>query len=78
MNDAVIAAVRTAVQAGVTFAVAWLTARGIDVDSALIEGAAMSVAIGAVTWLLNKAQARWPILGTVLSFGLSKATPTYE
>lgn len=78
MSNAVIAAVRTAVQAGVAYLVAWLTARGIEVDSALLEGAAMSVAIGAVTLLLNKAQVRWPILGTILSFGLSKATPTYE
>lgn len=77
MSDAVIAAVRTTVQAGVTFAVAWLTARGIEVDSVLVEGAAMSIAIGAVTWGLNKAQARWPWIGTVLSFGLSKSTPTY-
>ena len=54
MSNAVIAAVRTAVQAGVAYLVAWLTARGIEVDSALLEGAAKSVAIAAVTLLLNK------------------------
>lgn len=78
MSDAIIAAVRTAVQAGVTFAVAWLTAKGIELDQPALEAVAMSLAIGVVTLLLNKLQEKWPWMGTILSLGLSKNTPTYK
>ena len=77
MSDAIIAAVRTAVQAGVTFLAAWLLARGIVLDPA-IEAALMTVAIGAVTLILNKLQERFPLLGQLLSLGMSKSTPTYN
>ena len=77
MRDAIIAAVRTAVQVGVASVVAWLAAKGIEVDSALLEGAAFSIVAGVVTFALNQLQAKVPFVGTVLSFGLSKSTPTY-
>lgn len=76
MRDSIIAAVRTTVQAGITLGVAWLTARGIDVDPAL-EAAVLSFAIGLVTLGLNELQKRVPVVGKILSFGLSSSTPSY-
>lgn len=77
MSDAIIAAVRTAVQAGITFLAAWLLARGIVLDPT-VEAALMTVAIGVVTFLLNKVQERWPWVAQILSLGMSKSTPTYH
>ena len=77
MSDAIIAAVRTAVQAGITFLGAWLLARGIVLDPA-IEAALMTIAIGAVTLILNKLQERFPWLGQILSLGMSSNGPSYK
>lgn len=78
MSNAIIAAVRTAVQAGLTFGVAWLVAKGINADYAQIEAVVMPIAIGAVTLLLNKLQEKFPWVGQILSLGMTSNTPTYK
>lgn len=77
MRDVLTAGVRTGIQVAVAAIVAWLTQRGIEVDEQALEIALFSVATGVITMLLNVAQAKFPILGVILSLGLSKSTPTY-
>lgn len=76
MRDSVIAAVRTAVQSGITLGVIWLTARGIEVDPA-VEAGLLAIAIGLVTLALNELQERVPFVGKLLSLGITSNTPSY-
>ena len=77
MRDAIIAGVRTAVQAGVGAVIAWAANLGLDIDGVALEAFAFSAIVGAVTVVLNKLQARFPWLGTILSLGMSKSNPVY-
>lgn len=77
MRDLITAAVRTAVVSAVTLVVAWLAGVGIDVDPGALEAVLAAVAIGFVNLALNWLQTKIPWLGSVLSLGLSKETPTY-
>lgn len=77
MRDLVTAAVRTAVVSFVTLAVAWLANLGIVVDPSALEVVLTGLAIGVVNLALNWLQTKLPWLGTVMSLGLSKSTPTY-
>lgn len=76
MRDSIIAAVRTTMQGAIAFGVAWLAAKGIDVDPA-VQDAILITAIGLVTLGLNELQKRVPFVGKLLSFGLSTSTPSY-
>lgn len=77
MRDVITAGVRTAVQVAVAAIVAWALKLGIEVDSVALEAALFSVATGLVTVGLNLLQQKLPWLGSVLSLGLSRSTPTY-
>ena len=78
MRDMIIAGVRTAVQVGVAATVAWAAKLGLDIDSVALEAFLFSVTTGVITIALNWLQAKLPWLGTILSFGLSGSTPTYQ
>lgn len=77
MRDILTAGVRTAVQVAVAAIVATLANLGLDVDGVALEALLFSVATGLVTIVLNWLQTKLPWLGTVLSLGLSKSTPSY-
>lgn len=77
MRDIITAAVRTGVQVAVAATVGWLAGVGVAVDSQALEVALFAVATGLVTAGLNWLQTKLPWIGTVLSLGLSKQTPTY-
>ncbi len=77
MRDLITSGVKTAVQVGVTAAVAWAASVGINVDSVVLEAATFSVAVGVVTVGLNWLSAKWPTVGKILSLGLTSSTPSY-
>lgn len=77
MRDVIIAGVRTAVQVGVAASVAWATNLGLDIDGAALEAFLFSVTTGVVTMVLNYVSVKVPFIGTLLSLGLSRSTPTY-
>lgn len=77
MRDLITGAVRTGVQAFVTFAVAWLASVNIAVDENALKMVLTALAVGVVTLVLNGLQKKWPWLATVFSLGLSKSTPSY-
>ena len=77
MRNLIISGVKTAVQVAVAALVAWATQLGIDLDTAALEVALFSVVTGAVTIALNWLSAKWPIVGKVLSFGLTSGTASY-
>ncbi len=78
MRDLITSGVKTAVQVGVAAAVAWAANLGIDVDSVALEAAMFSIAVGGVAFVLNWAGQRFPIINTILSFGLASNSPTYK
>jgi hypothetical protein len=77
MRDAIIAGVRTAVQAGVGAVIAWAANLGLDIDGVALEAFAFSAIVGVVTIVLNKLQDQFAWLGPVLSLGFKSGTPTY-
>jgi len=77
MRDLITSGVKTAVQVGVAATVAWAANLGIDIDSVALEAALFSIVTGLVAFGLNWLTVKWPLVGQVLSFGLTKAGPTY-
>lgn len=77
MRQALIAAIRTGIQAVIAALVAWLVGQGIDVPAEWAE-ATILLLLGIVVFLLNKAGEKWPWINQLLSLGLSPSTPTYE
>ena len=77
MRNLIVAAVRTAVVSAVTLIVAYLAGIGIEVDSQALELALTGLAIGVVNLALNWLQTRLPWLGSIMSLGLSRETPSY-
>ncbi len=77
MRDLITSGVKTAVQVAVAATVAWATQLGFDVDSVALEAALFSIITGLVAFTLNWLSAKWPIVGRVLSFGLTSSTATY-
>lgn len=77
MRDIVIAAIRTTVQAGVVAAAAYFTGLGFDVDPTALEAAVLPIVVGLVTLVLNWLQTKFPWIGSILSLGASKSTPSY-
>lgn len=83
MSNAVIAGIRTAVQYGVSLAVAAFAAfvldrLGVEIDAVAVTEAAFLVVLAAVVWALNSLSARFPLIARILSLGASPASPTYE
>ncbi len=78
MRDLITSGVKTAVQVAVAATVAWATQLGFDIDSVALEAGLFSVATGVVAFALNWLADRWPIVGQVLSFGLTNTGPTYK
>lgn len=82
MRDQLIASIRTTMQGLVTAGLAWLSAWllsrfGIDVDLSGVVPAVVAIAIGFVTFALNWLQKKVPLIGRILSLGLSSSTPSY-
>ncbi len=78
MRDLITSGVRTAVQVAVAGVAIWATARGIDVDWIAVEFGIIAVTTGFVTFALNWAGNRWPIVATILSLGLTTTGPSYK
>ncbi len=77
MRDLITSGVKTAVQVAVAAVVAWAASAGIDLDSAVLEAALFSVSTGVVAFVLNWAGQKFPIVNSILSFGLASNSPTY-
>lgn len=82
MRDQIIAAVRTTMQGVVTVAAAsvsaWLLTKfGIDVDLTTVVPLVVVIALGVVTFVLNWLQERFPVIGKILSLGMSASGPSY-
>ncbi len=77
MRDLITSGIKTAVQVAVAAAVAWGAQLGFDIDSVALEAGMFSVVTGLVAFALNWLSVRWPIVGRVLSFGLTSGTPSY-
>ncbi len=77
MRDLITSGVKTAVQVAVAATVAWAFSLGIDLDSAALEAVLFPFVTGLVAFGLNWLTVKWPIVGQVLSFGLTKTGPTY-
>lgn len=73
----VLVAVRTMVQAGVGFAIAWLALKGIVIEAAALEGIAVAVITGLAAGLLRVAEKHAPWLSRVLSLFLTNNKPIY-
>lgn len=73
----VLVGVRTAVQAGVGFVVAWAAQREIVIPSEALEGVAFAVVTGLVAALLRVAEKHAPWLSRILSLFLTSAKPVY-
>ncbi len=77
MRDLITSGVKTANQVAVAAIVAWAFSLGFEVDAVALEGVLFALITGLVAFGLNWLTAKWPIVGRVLSFGLTKTTPTY-
>ncbi len=77
MRDLITSGVKTAVQVGVASVIAYLANKGIEVDSVALEAAVFSIATGLIAFGLNWAGNRFPIVNTILSFGLASNSPSY-
>lgn len=77
MRDLITSGVKTAVQVAVAATVAWAAQLGFDIDSVALEAGLFSVVAGLVAFGLNALSAKWPIVGKVLSLGLTSSTATY-
>ncbi len=77
MRDLITSGVRTAVQVSVAAIVAWAFSLGFEVDAVALEAVLFALITGLVAFVLNWATVKWPFVGRVLSFGLTKTSPTY-
>lgn len=77
IRDLITAGVKTGVQVAVAAGVAWLLNLGIEVDAVAVETAVFAVVTGAVTMVLNALGSKFPIVNTILSFGLSGNSASY-
>lgn len=73
----VLAGIRTMVQAGVGWVVAWAATKEITVPTEALEGVAFAVITGVVTALLRLAEKHAPWLSRVLSLFLTEQKPIY-
>lgn len=78
IRNRIILGVRTASQVAVAAGIAWLASRGIEVPEVPAREVFGAVAVGAVAIVLDFAQAQWPIIGRILSWGLTTSSPSYE
>lgn len=72
-----LAGIRTAVQAGVGLALAWLAARQIVIDGEWLTEGLTAVIIGVTAALLRWLERKFPWLSRVLSLFLTSAKPVY-
>lgn len=78
MRDAIVAAVRTALQSAVAAGLAWLGgAVGVDVPEEYVTLTVLLL-LGVVVLVLNWLGERFPLVNSVLSLGMSSSTPSYE
>lgn len=78
MNDLVISLIRSWVPAAIGSGIAFLAARGVEIDSATTEAAVIAVtglAIGVYITIARALESKWPALGFLLG---KKAQPSYE
>lgn len=77
MRDIIVAGIRSAVQFVVAALVAALAGAGVelaaDVETALVAGL-----FGVLVALLNWLGIKFPIINTLMSFGLSPSAPAYQ
>ena len=71
-------ALRAPIRTAVIAAVAWLGARGIDVDSAALETVLVGLAIGGVNLVINVLERYVPFLSKIISLGTAASGPEYE
>jgi len=71
------AGIRTAVQAGVGFVIAWLASKGFTVDAVALEGVVFAVITGFAAAGLRLIERHAPWLTRVMSLGLSSRKPVY-
>lgn len=75
MSNVLIAAIRTAVAAGVGAAVVWANQRwGLAIEEDVLVLPAVALATGIYNALVNALAARWPTFGWLLGVPM---TPTY-
>lgn len=77
MRDLITSGVKTAVQVAVAATVAWAAQLGFDIDAVALEAALFALVAGLVAVALNALAVKWPLIGRVLSFGLTSSTPSY-
>ncbi len=77
MRDLITSGVKTAVQVAVAGFGVWAIGRGIEFDIAAVETGVQAVTTGVVAFGLNWAGNRFPIVNTILSFGLASNSPSY-
>jgi uncharacterized membrane protein (DUF441 family) len=71
------AGIRTAVQAGVGFVLAWLATKGITLDAVALEGVLFALVTGLAAAGLRLIERHAPWMTRVLSLGLSARKPVY-
>lgn len=72
-----LAGIRTAVQAGIGTALAWLAAKGIDIPVEAVAEAVTVVIIGLTAAALRWAEKKFPWVSRVLSLFLTNTKPVY-
>ena len=72
-----LAGIRTAVQAGVGWTVAWFGTKNIAIDVVALEGVIFALVIGLVTAGLRLVERHVPWMSRVLSVGLSSRKAIY-
>lgn len=77
MRDLITSGVKTAVQVAVAAIVAWVAQLGFDIDAVALEAGLFALVTGLVAVVLNALATKWPIVGRVLSLGLTSSTPSY-
>jgi hypothetical protein len=75
MSDYIVSLIRTYVPMAVGFVAAWLLTLGIEIDSAALELALVSILSGAYYALIRWAESRWPWFGKLLG---KQTAPTYD
>ena len=83
MSNSIVAAVRSVIQAVVAIVVVAFanfvaTELGVVIDEAAITETISVFAFGVLVWAFNALGAQFPIVNTVLSFGLSADAASYE
>lgn len=73
----VLAGIRTAVQAGVGYVVAWAATREIVIPGEALEGVAFAAITGLAAALLRLAEKHAPWLSRILSLFLTSRKPVY-